>query len=49
MRLRKQERDLIEAIRNFQNSKGRMQYEQEFYLDIHERLDNLLYETGKPY
>lgn len=49
MRLTKREKDLIEAIRNFQASKGWMYYQDDFYLDIHERLDNLLFETGPPY
>lgn len=42
-RLNAQERDLIEAIRNFRNSKGRMRFQTDFYNDIHQRVDNLLF------
>lgn len=45
-RLNKQERELIEVIRNFQASRGRMDYEQEFYFYIHSVLDQILYPEG---
>lgn len=46
MRTTKQERDLIDAMRNFQKARSRMQYPMEFYIDIHERVDNILFGEG---
>jgi hypothetical protein len=45
-RLTRKEKELIEAIRNFQNSKGRMSYEKDFIFYIQSLLDELLYPEG---
>lgn len=46
-RLTNKEKELIEVIRNFQASKGRMEFESDFYFYIHSVLDNLLYPDGQ--
>lgn len=46
-RLNNKEKELIEVIRNFQSSKGRMEFEADFYFYIHQVLDNLLYPEGQ--
>lgn len=43
-RLNKTEKDLIEAVRNFRASKGRMEREAEYEWMIYEYLHQLMYE-----
>lgn len=43
-RLNKTEKDLIEAVRNFRASKGRMEKEAEYEWMIYEYLHQLMYE-----
>lgn len=42
-RMTKKQRELIEVIQNFNASKGRMLYEQDFVFYAHQLLDELLY------
>lgn len=46
MKLNEKEKDLIESIRNFRASKGRMEKESEFEWLIYKYLHELMYGDG---